>query len=112
MSTKELIFINVVVIVVVLALLSIFSVNNARNNDSDVIDTLAGLTSGDEVRSEFIIGCMAEDADRAYCECGYDYIADRTTMAEYIKLSVEFVETEVMPDLMWEAVRKCSYLAY
>jgi hypothetical protein len=43
----------------------------------------------------------------AYCQCTYDVLKNRLGLDGLVLLSVDYLETNEMPDEMWDAVREC-----
>lgn len=63
----------------------------------------------DSDRDTYVNGCAAEGVTRSYCECTLEIIEDEYTVLEAAEMGVEYGNTGVISDNMWEIVRACSH---
>jgi len=113
MTIKEIAVINIVVIVAVVGIILILSPtrNNTNYSDSRVLDQISDVVIESEMKEAFMESCAEESGYYEYCECGYNYIDKRTTMSEFLAMSLEVMDGN-MPDMMWDVIDACDYLIY
>jgi hypothetical protein len=58
-------------------------------------------------KEEYMKGCITEGATYAYCDCTYDFMENKVGYKKLVELSIEFMETNKLPDIMLEAVSVC-----
>lgn len=62
-------------------------------------------------RDEFYSTCNADGTNRAYCDCTLDYLTDALGPNGVYSMSIEYLETRKMPQVMVDAVDNCMQYA-
>lgn len=89
-----------------LVLLGLFAPEeNDFSVDSLIEDSSENL---DSVKSGFIEGCDADGSMGAYCECAFDYLSERYSVAEIVKMGNEYNDYGTIPEAMNEAADYCA----
>jgi len=108
MKTKNVIIISSIIVVVLLGIIyNLYSTNiGIKNSNDTMFDEVANVLTDEEMKVEFMGGCVEYQEDIPYCSCVYDYMSARTTNSEMLELAVEIMYGE-MPDVLLKAVNKC-----
>jgi hypothetical protein len=94
-AKNALVILGVLFILLVSYMLGEDSVNKKR-------DTLPS-----DFKEEYMIGCIDEDTSWEFCECGYNYLNDNYTNKQILDASLEYIETDEVPDEMMNAAKAC-----
>ena len=63
-------------------------------------------TKTDTFKEDYMEGC-SDGTNLDYCECTYDYLLEDLGKSGFLKVAYKYTETEVLPDVMFDAMAKC-----
>jgi hypothetical protein len=69
---------------------------------NSVLDTLAP-----EYKQIFVQECNLDGTMATYCQCAFDYMDERLTNDQFIDMAIESQNTDVLPDIMYDAIANC-----
>jgi hypothetical protein len=87
--------------VILFTILAIIGMNMEDKTTTAIVDN-AG-------RDTFIKSCISDNANYAYCACGYDYLEREYGFDGMIKIFEKITDTN-MPDEVMETYNYCKYL--
>jgi len=65
------------------------------------------VDSTDSFKALFMKGCVEESDMEEYCSCYYDEAVSELGLSKTIKLSMDFIETNKLPDELFDIAGKC-----
>lgn len=63
-----------------------------------------------DFRDAYMEGCDPEGLQTSYCECSMSYLEANYSVEEILEVSVEYADTDVIPDIIYEAATSCLEL--
>jgi len=73
-----------------------------RVKPTKVVDRLP-----DAYSREFMANCNADGTVGNYCQCALDYMHDALGTEGLVRISMQYLETKVMPEIMVKAATNC-----
>jgi hypothetical protein len=72
------------------------------------IPTVAVNRLPDVFRSDFLEGCIGEEASFAYCECTLEYLERNYTNNEILRMAINLEQDGELPNALLNAAKACS----
>jgi hypothetical protein len=74
----------------------------------EVLPSPSPESISESFRDAYIEGCNEDGLYLEYCSCTYSYLDTRTSDRELMNLSLDYIETDILPEVMVEALLFCE----
>ena len=113
MKVVKNIFVGIGVIILAWLSLAIVAtmvsfINEPEELVSPAVPSPSPETVSQSFRDAYMEGCNEDGLYEEYCSCTYSYIDTRTSDREFMNLSLDYVETDILPEMMVDAFLFCS----
>lgn len=92
----------------ILAMIGLFVPDEDYFSNDHLFDNLDNSSENiNAVKEGFMEGCDADGSTTAYCECAFDYLSARYSVAEIVKMGNDYESVGTIPSAMNDASEYC-----